>query len=54
MFIAVIALKDKLQRIWFLEKTFLVADISIKMILEMPFLSHGNTYVEFAKIEGLI
>ena len=32
------SVQDKLGKVWFFEKTFLLADTSIKVVLRMPFL----------------
>lgn len=36
---------NKLDRVWFFEKTFLLANTSIKMILEMLFLFFSNANI---------
>lgn len=45
---------DKLDRVQFFEKTFLLANISIEVVLEMPFLSFSNINIEFTKAERFI
>ncbi len=47
-------LQDSLGKVQFLEKTFLLTNISMEMILKIPFLSYNNTDVEFAELEKLI
>lgn len=39
---AIFSLKDKLKQVWFSKETFLIADISMKIILEMLFFSFSN------------
>lgn len=39
MVIASFSIQDKLGKVWFFEKTFLLADISIEVVLGMPFFS---------------
>lgn len=41
--------QDSLKKIRFFEKTFLLTDISIKIVLETPFLSLSNTDIKFAE-----
>ena len=40
--IAAFQIVDKLGCSWFFQKTFLLADISIKVVLGMPFLIFSN------------
>ncbi len=47
-------LQNSLERVRFFEKTFLLADISIEVVLEMPFLFFSNADVEFAELGKLI
>ncbi len=47
------SIQDSLEIIWFFEETFLLADTSIEVVLEMLFLSLSNADVEFAKLEKL-
>ncbi len=47
------SLQDSLGRVRFFEETFLLADTSIKIVLEMPFLSLRNANVEFAELGKL-
>ncbi len=36
------SLQDSLGRVWFFKQTFFLADTSIKVVLEMPFLVLNN------------
>lgn len=47
------SLQDSLKKVWFFEKTFLLTDTNMKMVLEMPFLFFSNTDVKFAESEKL-
>ncbi len=47
------SLQDSLGRVWFFEKTFLLADTSMEVVLGMPFLSFNNTDVEFVELKKL-
>ena len=49
MIIAVFQVLDKLDCSWFFQKTFLLANISIKMVLSIPFLIVSNINVQFAE-----
>ncbi len=40
-------LQDSLRRVWFFEETFLLAYISIEVVLEMPFLALSNSDFQF-------
>ena len=51
MVIAAFQIKDKLGRARFFQKTFLLADTSIEVVLRMPFLTLGNTNIQFAEKE---
>lgn len=51
--IAGLLVYNKLGRIQFFEKTFLLADINIEVVLEIPFLSLSNIDVEFMETEEL-
>lgn len=42
-------IKDKLGKTWIFQKTFLLANISVKMMLKMPFLTFSNANLQFAK-----
>lgn len=50
MVIAGFLLQDKLGKAQFFEETFLLADISIKIVLGIPFLTLYNSNVCFAKM----
>ena len=41
--------EDKLGKIRFFQKTFLLADISTEVVLGMPFLTLSNADVQFAE-----
>lgn len=41
------SIQDKLDRIWFFKETFLLADTSIKVVLEIPFLTLSNANIQF-------
>lgn len=50
--IASLLLKDKLEKVWFFKKTFLLADInSLKRVLIIFFLNFLDKNVQFIKIE---
>ena len=51
MVIAAFQVVDKLGRSWFFQETFLLADISIEVVLGMPFLTLSNVDVQFAEKE---
>ena len=51
MVIAVFQVVDKLGRSRFFEETFLLADISMEVVLSMPFLTFSNADVQFAEKE---
>lgn len=53
MVIAGFSLQDKLGRVWFFEKTFLLADISREVVLGMLFLTLSNANVNFSGQELL-
>ena len=42
MVLASFQVEDKLGRIWFFQETFLLADISAKVVVGMPFLTLSN------------
>ncbi len=46
-------LQDSLGRVRFFEKTFLLADTNIEVVLGMAFLSFSNADVKFAELEKL-
>ena len=41
--------KDKLRRLRFFQKTLLLANFNIKMVLKIFFLTFSNTNIKFAK-----
>lgn len=47
MIIAQFLIQNKLEIGWFFDKTFLIADISMELILEMPFLTLSNENTRF-------
>ena len=51
MVLASFQVEDKLGKIQFLQKTFLLADISTEVVLGMPFLTLSNTDVQFIEKE---
>ena len=51
MVIAAFQFVDKLGRSRFFQETFLLADISMEVVLSMPFLNFSNADVEFAEKE---
>ncbi len=53
MALASFLLQDSLGRIRFFEETYLLADTSMEVVLEMPFLSLSNADVKFAELEKL-
>lgn len=42
---------DKLEKVWFIEETFLLAVNSMKVVLRMLFLSFPNADVQFVEKE---
>ena len=48
------SVQDSLGRVRLFEKIFLLANTSIEVVLEMPFLSLNNANIEFTKLEKLI
>ena len=42
-------IEDKQGRVWYFQKTFLLADISVKVVLGMPFLILSNANIQFNK-----
>ena len=38
-------MKDKLGRAWFFQETFLLADLSIEIVLHIPFLTFSNVNI---------
>ena len=51
MIIAAFRILDKLGCFRFFQKTFLLADINMEVVLGMPFLSLSNADVQFAEKE---
>ena len=51
MVLASFQVKDTLERARFFQKTFLLADFSIEVVLEMPFLTLSNADIKFAQKE---
>lgn len=47
MIIGKFSIQNKLEKIWFFEKTFLLVDTSIEVVLEMPFLILSNADIWF-------
>lgn len=47
------SLQNSLKRVWFFEKTLLLANIIIELILEIFFLSLSNVDVKFIELENL-
>ncbi len=46
-----LSLQDSLKRVQIFEKTFLLTDTRMDVVLGMPFLSLSNANVEFAELE---
>ena len=51
MVIAAFQVVDKLGCSWFFQETFLLANISMEVVLGMPFLSLSNADIQFAEKE---
>ena len=51
MVVAAFSVTDQANRVRFFEETFLVANISPDMVLEMPFFTLGSADVDFPKRE---
>ena len=51
MVLASFQVEDKLRKAQFFQKTFLLADISAEVVLDMPFLTFSNTDVQFVEKE---
>ena len=49
MVIAAFEVKDKFDRARFFQETFLLADTSMKVVLEMPLLTLSNADIQFAE-----
>lgn len=54
MVIAGFSVYDKLDRVWFFKENFLLANISIEIVLKIPLFSLSNANVEFTEARGLI
>ena len=48
MVLASFQVKDKFERARFFQKTFLLADFNVKVVLEMLYLTFSNTNIKFA------
>ena len=48
MVLASFQMKNKLWKAWFWEKTFLLADLNIEVVLEILFLNLNNANIKFA------
>ena len=42
-------MKDILKKARFFKETFLLADLSVEVVLEMPFLNFNNADIKFAQ-----
>ena len=51
MVLANLQVEDKLGRVWVFQETFLLADISAKVVSDMPFLTLSNADVQFIEKE---
>ena len=51
MVLASFQMEDKLERIWFFQETFLLADINMEVVLGMPFLTFSNADIQFVEKE---
>ena len=51
MVIAGFSLQDKVEKVWFFQKTFLVADTKMEVVLGMPFLTFNNADIRFVERE---
>ena len=45
--------QDSQEKVWFFEETFLLADISMKIVIGMSFLAFSNADVEFTELGKL-
>lgn len=54
MVLASFEVEDKLKKVWFFQKTFLLTDISIKVLLEVPYLTLSNANVSFSDQELIL
>ena len=48
MILASFQAKDTLEKTWFFQETFLLTDLNIEVVLEMPFLTLSNADIKFA------
>lgn len=53
MISTVFSLQDNSRRVWFFEKTFLLVNTSIELVLGMLFFSFSNTDIKFAELGKL-
>lgn len=53
MTLVVFSVRNSLRRVWFFEKTFLLVDTSMKMVLGMLFLFFSNANIEFTELGKL-
>ena len=51
MVVVAFSITDKANRVRFFEKTFLVANVSLKVVLGMPFLILSGADVDFSSRE---
>ena len=51
MVLAGFSVQNKLEKVWFFEETFLLADTSMEVILGMPFFTLLNANVQFVEKE---
>ena len=51
MVIAGFQVLDKLGKVQFFQKTFLLADINVDVVLWIPFFTYSNTDIQFNKWE---
>ena len=51
MVLASFQMEDKLGSIWFVQETFLLADISTRLVLGISFLTLSNADVQFVEKE---
>ena len=49
MVLASFQVEDKLGKAWVFQEMFLLADISVEMVLGMPFLTLSNANIQFAE-----
>ena len=48
MVLASFQVENKLERPWFFQETFLLANLSMEVVLEIPFLTFNNANIQFA------